>query len=215
MHLRPSGSSMVETTLRGLLKTKYFISSFSCRRMPSTCTVSRSGSMRTPGSTTREPLTSTRPPAIISSQTRRDATPALAMTFCRRTPSRSECAAWARSRWVGLLGRSALTGPRFWPKRSLPKALGPAYFLAPEPPVPGFLPCLGPPWVLDHEPEVDSPPRSEPERGLEFERPAPAAPRPRPLPLPEPEPCGRWLPRPERDPWVMSVLMLFRGSPSC
>ena len=40
-----------------------------------------------PGSSTVTPLTVTRPAAMRSSDTRRDATPAAAMTFCNRSPS--------------------------------------------------------------------------------------------------------------------------------
>src|SRR5690606_29828369 len=45
------------------------------------------GSTRRPGSVIVSPLTVTRPWAMSTSEARRDATPAAAMTFCRRSPS--------------------------------------------------------------------------------------------------------------------------------
>ena len=56
-------------------------------REPSTRTTSESGSTRIPCSVTSRPFTSTRPSLISCSAARRDATPAAASTFCRRTPS--------------------------------------------------------------------------------------------------------------------------------
>src|SRR5690554_2808479 len=59
--------------------------------LPSTETRSVSCTRR-PSSMTTSPLTSTRPAAIRSSETRREATPAAAISFCNRMPS-----AWAPS----------------------------------------------------------------------------------------------------------------------
>src|SRR5438094_416132 len=54
---------------------------------PSTRTRSRHGSMRVPSVVTARPFTSTRPAWIKRSASRREATPAEAMNFCRRTPA--------------------------------------------------------------------------------------------------------------------------------
>src|ERR1700709_2782851 len=56
-------------------------------RLPSTWTTALSGSMRRPISLTTSPSTLTRPSRMSSSDLRREATPAAASTFCRRTPS--------------------------------------------------------------------------------------------------------------------------------
>src|SRR5947208_2652033 len=52
---------------------------------PSTTTWSWSGSTRRPGSVTTSPLTLTLPAAIKLSASRREATPAAASTFCKRS----------------------------------------------------------------------------------------------------------------------------------
>src|SRR5205085_136327 len=51
------------------------------------------GSTRMPCSVTSCPFTSTRPSLIMSSATRREATPAAARTFCSRTPASLRCSA--------------------------------------------------------------------------------------------------------------------------
>src|SRR5699024_7508907 len=59
--------------------------------MPSTKITSCNGSTRVPNAVTTSSLTSTRPSVIRSSATRREAIPAAAITFCKRSPSGTCC----------------------------------------------------------------------------------------------------------------------------
>ena len=84
---RPSGSSIVATTPRGLFSTRYRCRRGGGMRAPSTRMTSRSGSTLLPCSRTISELTSTRPSLMSTSHARREAIPAAAKTFWRRTPS--------------------------------------------------------------------------------------------------------------------------------
>ena len=71
---------------RGLLRMKYCRFWSTRMRAPSTRMMSRSGFTRTPWRLITSPLTSTRPWSMRISEWRREATPARARTFWRRSP---------------------------------------------------------------------------------------------------------------------------------
>src|SRR5690606_36305468 len=124
---------MVETTPRGLLNARYSRSGLVTTRSPSTWITAVAGSTLSPRVATT-PSTLTRRTAIISSQARRDPTPAAAKAFCNRT-----------SRPVGSPGRTV--GLRDWlglrSGLNLPARLNPR--IAPNPRARlGLRPRLGP-----------------------------------------------------------------------
>src|SRR3954447_7901853 len=86
-----------------------------------------------PWTATFWPFTLIRPASIMSSQTRREPTPARASTFCSRSPWRSS-AGWACSRSPGWTGASSMSSDQPSPAAVVVSSSGVAVFIAAQSP---------------------------------------------------------------------------------
>src|SRR4051794_30055170 len=102
-------------------------------RTPSTAILSTAGFTRMPWTATLWPFTLIRPASIMSSQTRREPTPARASTFCSRSPWRSS-AGWACSRSPGWTGASSMSADQPSPAAVVVSSSGVAVLIAAQSP---------------------------------------------------------------------------------